>query len=388
MSWVDEAIIMSSIRDLMDGVLREAGSGRWDGYIPSPSLQNHAASLARLPGGDLACVWFGGTMEGMPDISIHMSMFDEDKGCWSTTVKFVDNPARSEQNPLLFNAGDGAVWLLYTSQISGNQETSVIRRRISSDRGKTFGAPHTLIDVPGTFIRQRIVTLPSGELLLPVFKCRKVGNESWTGNHDTSVVFHSGDGGTAWTQADVPDSTGHVHMNIVDEGAGKMLAVYRSRWADHIHMSRSSDGGALWSAPVPTVLPNNNSSIQCVRLSDGRLAMVYNHSSAANAEGRRTSLYDELDDSAPQASTPASGRQAFWGAPRAPMSLIFSTDNGETWTGRMDLETGDGYCLSNNSVDGMNREFSYPTLLEGPDGTLDVAFTYFRQGIKHVRLAI
>ena len=176
-------------------------------------------------------------------------------------------------------------------------------------------------------------------------------------------------------------------MNIVDEGAGKMLAVYRSRWSDHIHMSRSSDGGSLWSAPVPTVLPNNNSSIQCVRLSDGRLAMVYNHSSAANAEGRRSSLYDELDDNATQASTPASGRQAFWGAPRAPMSLIFSADNGETWTARKDLETGDGYCLSNNSVDGMNREFSYPTLLEGPDGMLDIAFTYFRQGIKHIRLA-
>lgn len=388
MSWVDDGIIMSNIRNLMDGILREAGSGRWDAYIPSPSLQNHAASLARLPGGELACVWFGGTMEGMPDISIHMSVFDEVRGRWLPATKFVDDPTRSEQNPLLFNAADGAVWLMYTSQVSGNQETSVIRRRLSSDCGKTFGPPHTMIDAPGTFIRQRIFTLSSGELLLPVFKCRKVGNEPWTGNHDTSTVFRSGDGGATWTQTEVPESTGHVHMNIVEAGTGNMLAVYRSRWADHIHMSRSSDGGASWSVPVPTVLPNNNSSIQCVRLGDGRLAMVYNHSSAANAEGRRTSLYDELADSAPQASSPANGRQAFWGAPRAPMSLIFSTDNGETWTERMDLEIGDGYCLSNNSVDGMNREFSYPTLLEGTDGTLDIAFTYFRQGIKHIRLAV
>lgn len=388
MNWVDTGSIMLSIRDLMNGVLREASPGRWDAYIPSPSLQNHAASLARLPGGELACVWFGGTMEGMPDISIHMSIFDKDKGCWSPAVKFVDNPTRSEQNPLLFNAADGAVWLMYTSQVSGNQETSVVRRRVSPDGGKTFGPPHTMIDAPGTFIRQRIVTLPSGDLLLPVFKCRKVANEPWTGNHDISAVFRSKDGGTTWSQIDVPQSMGQVHMNIVEAGNGKMIAVYRSRWADHIHMSRSSDGGASWSTPVPTVLPNNNSSIQCVRLGDGRLAMVYNHSSAANAEGRRTSLYDELDDNAQQLSTPAQGRQAFWGAPRAPMSLIFSTDNGETWTGRRDLEIGDGYCLSNNSVDGMNREFSYPTLLEGPDGTLDIAFTYFRQGIKHVRLAI
>jgi predicted neuraminidase len=379
---------MLSIRDLMDGVLHVAGPGRWDSYIPSPSLQNHAASLARLPGGELACVWFGGTMEGMPDISIHMSIFDEGKGRWSPAVKFVDDPARSEQNPLLFTTADDTVWLMYTSQISGNQETSVIRRRISGDGGKTFGPPHTMIDAPGTFIRQRVMTLPSGDLLLPVFKCRKVANEPWTGNHDTSAVFRSMDGGTKWTQVDVPESTGHVHMNIIKTGDGGMLAVYRSRWADHIHMSRSKDGGASWSVPVPTVLPNNNSSIQCISLRDGRLAMVYNHSNAANAEGRRTSLYDELDDNAPQASAQTHGRQAFWGAPRAPMSLIFSADNGKTWTGRQDLEIGDGYCLSNNSVDGMNREFSYPTLLEGPDATLDIAFTYFRQGIKHIRLAI
>jgi hypothetical protein len=28
-----------------------------------------------------------------------------------------------------------------------------------------------------------------------------------------------------------------------------------------------------------------------------------------------------------------------------------------------DLETGDGFCLTNNSKDGLNREFSYPSIL-------------------------
>jgi predicted neuraminidase len=44
--------------------------------------------------------------------------------------------------------------------------------------------------------------------------------------------------------------------------------------------------------------------------------------------------------------------------------------------------------MSNNSIDRINREFSYPTLLEAPDGSLDIAFTYFRQSIKHVKLHI
>ena len=141
-------------RDVMDGVVRAADAARWDAFIPSPSLQNHAASLARLPGGELACVWFGGSMEGMPDISIHMSVLDEANGKWSPAQIFRDDPSRSEQNTLLYTVRDGSVWLLYTSQISGNQETSLVRRRISHDGGNAFGVPHTLICAPGTFIRQ------------------------------------------------------------------------------------------------------------------------------------------------------------------------------------------------------------------------------------------
>ena len=44
-----------------------------DAYLPSPCIQNHAANLAFLPDGTLTCVWFGGTMEGMGDISVYMS---------------------------------------------------------------------------------------------------------------------------------------------------------------------------------------------------------------------------------------------------------------------------------------------------------------------------
>ena len=38
------------------------------------------------------------------------------------------------------------------------------------------------------------------------------------------------------------------------------------------------------------------------------------------------------------------------------------------------------------SVDGKNFELSYPYLLEGPDGAIHVAYTYFRRAIKYVRL--
>ena len=106
-----------------------------------------------------------------------------------------------------------------------------------------------------------------------------------------------------------------------------------------------------------------------------------------DATERRLSLYDDLeDDGSAAVAAPVEGRSAFWGAPRAPMTLSVSYDDGQSWRARRDLEVGDGYCLTNNSRDHLNRELSYPSIVEASDGQLHIAFTYFRQAIKHVRL--
>jgi predicted neuraminidase len=80
-------------------------------------------------------------------------------------------------------------------------------------------------------------------------------------------------------------------------------------------------------------------------------------------------------------------RAAIWGVPRAPLVIALSSDDGRSFPLQRTLETGSGHCLSNNSVEGLNREFSYPSVLPGPDGAIDIAFTYYRRAIKHVRVA-
>ena len=374
----------------MDGKVRAAAPGRWDAFLPSPTVQNHAANLSLLPDGTLACVWFGGTMEGMSDISIYMSLLALGSDTWSAPEKMSDDPKKSEQNPMLFNAPDGKVWLLYTSQTSGHQDGAVVKRRISEDGGKTFGAVTTLCDVPGTFVRQPIIINGRGEWLLPVFRCIGRPGTRWSGDVDTAAVLVSTDAGTSWTMHDVADSIGAVHMNIVPLGGDEMVAFFRNRFSEQVLRCRSHDGGRNWSAPEPTDLPNNNSSVQAVGTVDGRIAIVYNHANASMSDDRRLSLYDEIEGDEPEATVPAAepeGRKAVWGVPRAPLSLAFSSDGDETFANRLDLETGDGFCLTNNSKDGLNREFSYPSIVAAPDGAIHVAFTYFRRAIKYVRLA-
>lgn len=375
--------------------------GRSAAYLPAPAVQNHAAFLERLPGGDLGLVWFGGTQEGVSDIGIWLSRLSPTADRWSAPVAVSDDPTRSEQNPVLFTTPGGDVWLLYTAQSAGNQDTAEVRRRISSDGARTWGPVETLFPATeegGIFIRQPLVVTRSGRWLLPVFHCVSRPGTAWDGGLDTSSVMISDDDGASWREVAVPRSTGCVHMSIVERPDGSLHALFRSRRADAVYWSESFDDGETWSVPAATDLPNNNSSLQHRALADGRLLVVYNHSSRLDARGRRESLYDEIDeggirdDIARPTTDAAAARvrlapgEPFWGAPRAPLSVALSTDGGRSFRVVGDLDEGDGYCLSNNSRDGVNREFSYPVLLPSPDGGVDVAYTYFRRTIKHVHL--
>lgn len=382
-----------------DGRVKRADGADF-AYLPAPTVQSHAANLLTLPDGRLGCVWFGGTQEGVPDISIWFSTLEPGSPQWSEPAQLSDDSTRSEQNPILFVAPDKALWLLYTAQKAGNQDTAEVRRRISLDSGRTWGDVETLFpanETGGVFVRQLPVVLPSGRLIIPIFRCITTPGEKWVGNSDDSAVMISDDAGATWTQHVLPGSLGCVHMNIQRVADGSLLALFRSRWADSIYASRSTDDGSTWSEPAPTELPNNNSSIQFVALTDGRLALVYNHSRASEGTERRLSLYDEIDDDGlaeeqgqvtePVAAAHDDGvKRAFWGTPRSPMTLAISEDSGRTWPIRRNLDVGDGYCLSNNSRDGLNREYSYPSIHEGPDGALNIAYTYFRQAIKYVRV--
>ncbi|MBS0610627.1 MAG: exo-alpha-sialidase, partial [Proteobacteria bacterium] len=99
--------------------------------LPSPCVQAHAANLMELGDGALACVWFGGSMEGRSDISVFMSRLAPGARQWSVPVQLSHDAERSEQNPVLFPAPDGTLWLLHTAQNSGHQNSSVVRRRLS-----------------------------------------------------------------------------------------------------------------------------------------------------------------------------------------------------------------------------------------------------------------
>lgn len=377
----------------MTGTITSVSAHRDEAILPSPMVQNHASFLHWLSDGSLVCAWFGGTLEGKSDISIFAAVLTPGADMWGPPQRLSFDNAHSEQNPVLFNAPDGRLWLFHTSQPSGNQDECRIRmaevHRSSDDPTDLTTNEGHYLDLPrGCFIRAPLVLREDGAWMLPIFRCVQLPGQKWNGSHDHAAIGISSDGGRTWQLEEVAHSTGCVHMSPVLLDDNQQIALFRRRQADFVFRMQSVDGGRQWSPPQATDVPNNNSSIAAIRLSDGRVAMICNPVNAAQSSDRRASLYDELgiDDGRPDAD-PTGGCVPIWGVPRAPVSLCLSDDGGLTFPHRIIVEDGPGTCLSNDSTDGRNQEMSYPWLLEGPDGSLHISYTYHRRAIKYVRLA-
>ena len=349
--------------------------------IPTSCTSNHASNLLELDNGDLLCTWFAGSMEGSSDISVYLSRYDSTSGTWSEAIQMSQDPARSEQNPVLFNLKGKEIWLFYTAQILTDQGTSLVRVRRSKDRGITWSPEEALFSEEGIFVRQRPVVNPEGAILIPIW----FSNMKEAFGLDRSAVKISRDGGASWETVPVPDSFGCVHMNIMEDGKE---AFYRSRKSDSIYRSTSDGNGVRWSKPQPMNLPNNNSSIQARIVSDGRILIIFND---IRAEGRPTESavppwVSDKEDFLSRCDI--TERSAVWGVPRNPLVIASSTDAGASWTREITLES-DALLRSEHDEKGsFIGDYSYPSILQTRDGRIHVTYSYLRDYIKHVILEL
>lgn len=343
-------------------------AGASTAMLPTLYPSSHASNLLLLRNGDLLCFWFSGSNEGNANVGIVFSRLPKGSNTWQPAQLVDRDAAKSYQNPVPFEAPDGALWLLHTQQSAGRgQADAQVLKAVSRDGGTTWSKPEVLFAQSGAYDRQPIVLGEHGDWLLPMYYSTSAGITSGA-ETNYSVIEVSRDQGATWQEVRVPQSEGLVQMNIVKLAAGRYVAFFRSRYADFIYRATSSDG-LQWSAPAPTVLPNNNASIQAAKLADGHLVMAFD-----NAHGAK------------------SGRVPQTG-PRVPLSLAISDDAGVHWNYVRDLETpaevksesgGSGQPAVIHLPKG--EEYSYPSVLQMPDGKIVCTYTYRRVGIKAARM--
>ncbi|MBP0969273.1 MAG: exo-alpha-sialidase [Oscillospiraceae bacterium] len=354
-----------SLQQLMpDGVIyKNEHLGTLEAFLPTGGFNTaHGPGLLEAENGDLLCVWFAGTFEGNADVSIVCARLPKGSGKWEAPVRVSHDPERSEQNPSLFQHPNGEIWALYTAQLDrvegkdNMQYTSIVRRQTTRDFGRTWEEPEVLFPEEGTFCRQPIQILSNGRWIMGTWVC----SDSEDGLAGDPTAFRiSDDKGRTWRVVDMPKSNGRVHATLVELEDGHLVAFMRSRAADNIYRSESFDFGSSWSVPVPTELPNNNSSIGAVKLQSGRIAIVYNPTHAPDPD--------------PDVCA--------WPGLRCPVAVALSEDGGMTFPLIRHMELGEGYVGRENSTN--NRTYEYPTIIQSRDGMIHIAYAYkTREGVK------
>ena len=324
----------------------------------------HASTVVALRGGDLMAAWFGGQHERAPDVAIYTARFHA--GAWSKPVEVarerLDGKPTPTWNPVLFHTRDGMLWLYYKSGPSPAEWTAT--RMSSKDDGVTWSAKERLPDGVLGPIRAKPLVLNDGVI---VSGSSNEGKGGWR-----VFIERSTDDGKTWTrigpmtiskeqdaaaQATPEPDMDSPELRAKDKGpraysgiiqpsvvslAGKHLRFYaRSKTlAAKVVVSDSTDEGVTWSAPRFIDVPSNNSGLDVVALKDGREVMIFN-------------------------DTPRG---------RSPLNLAVSTD-GEHFRVFATLEQGAG-------------EYSYPALIQSPDGDLEMTYTWHRTAIKHVHMAL
>ena len=298
-------------------------------YESAPYPACHASTIESTPTG-LVAAWFGGTHEKHPDVGIWFSRHDGTR--WLTPVEVAngiqaDGKTRHPAwNPVLFQVKNGPLLLFYKVGPSPSRWWGLLIK--STDGGKTWSAPQRLPEGILGPIRAKPVLLADGTLLCP----SSSEHDGWRVHMEMTR-----DLGATWTKTEPLNDGkefGAIQPTVLFHPGSRLQALNRSRQG-RVTEIWSEDGGKTWGAMQATSLLNPSAGIDGITLKDGRHLLVYNPVSRG----------------------------------RTPLVLGLSKD-GRQWQTVLTLESEPG-------------EYSYPAIIQAPDGKVHITYTWQRKKIRH-----
>ena len=308
---------------------------------PFPSC--HASTIAEVDGG-LVCAFFGGTAERNPDVGIWVSRKEKGSDHWTPPVEAANGVQSAELryptwNPVLFQPRGGDLMLFYKVGPAPSQWWGMVTT--SADGGKSWTSPRKLGDRLIGPVKDKPLQLADGAIV--------AGSSTEDGGWKVHVERSTDEGKTwEWIAVDDPEKLSCIQPTLLTLAGGRIQMLCRSNKSNRICESHSDDGGKSWSPLAATTLPNNNSGIDAVTLADGRHLLVYNHTTADQADG---------------------GHKG-----RGILNVATSHD-GRQWDAALVLERTSE-----------NKQYSYPSVIQTKDGLVHIVYTWDRKRIKHVVL--
>ncbi|MBK7106985.1 MAG: exo-alpha-sialidase [Ignavibacteriae bacterium] len=307
----------------------------------APTSQCHASTIA-VSGNNVVAAWFGGTHEKNPDVGIWVSI--SENGKWSIPTEVVngiqkDGSRYPSWNPVLFQPQNGPLFLYYKVGPSPREWWGLYVT--SNDNGRTWSEPIRLPDGIYGPIKNKPIQLSNGEIISPT----STEHDGWK-----IQIEKSKDLGRTWiSSGDLNDEKefGAIQPTILIHPNNSLQLLCRTE-NEVISQVWSFDNGKSWGKMTALNLPNPNSGIDAVTLSDGRHLLVYNPT------------------------------KTNWGK-RIPLAIAISND-GKNWKNILELES-----VSNpDTID--DEEYSYPSVIQSNDGLVHIVYTWNRKTVKYVVL--
>jgi hypothetical protein len=248
------------------------------------SGQGYFPVALRLHDGRIAVVLRGGDahvgIKGRLDI-----VFSSDEGnSWTKPAVVNDSPV-DDRNPAFGQADDGTLvvgfWRTsryddmgrYNDKLDKPVNTWVTR---SSDGGKTWSEPDEIdvADIGWGSPYGKIVTLPDGAMLMPVYgEGVRPRGERPAVHEEASYLFRSTDHGKSWVRFSTPGPKRFNETGLVRLPGGRLLAAMRTIAPQDVWLTVSDDDGMTWSEPKK-LTPGSVHPADLVALSDGRVLLV------------------------------------------------------------------------------------------------------------------
>jgi predicted neuraminidase len=350
--------------------------------FPLNPKHNHAPGIVECPNGDLLVSWYRGSGErSADDVAIWGARLKKGESTWSEAFVMADNPAFPDCNSCMMIDTHGKLWVFWPIILDNHWESALTNYLKSSDyegpgtpkwdwQGVVWLKPADFKDKAMSLFNERLAKLPagsqerakqygdaiekrladklyqrlgwqprckptiltSGRILLPLY----------SDTFSFSLMAISDDGGKNWFAGEPLMGFGNIQPAVVERKDGTLAAYMRENGTmDKIRVAESTDKGMTWGPVGVMEFPNPGSGLDAVRLKNGNWVLIYNDT----LRGRNS------------------------------LAVSLSQDEGKTWSHTRHLEKHD------------QGSYHYPSIIQGADGTLHAAYSYFVEGGKSMKHA-